>query len=125
MPLLGIVCAHWDLRRTRARARRSVAGFIRRRFATKLDAFKGRGRGDFFGSRDLEDLVSVVDGRASLIAEVQAESAELSSYVRTEINRLLGTAEFVDALPGYLLPDAVSQSRTTIILKRLKQLATM
>src|ERR1700676_3354505 len=29
--------------------------------ATKLEAFRGRGKGDFLGSRDLEDLVSVVD----------------------------------------------------------------
>jgi hypothetical protein len=70
-------------------------------------------------------ISSVVDGRATLVSEIQAESAELSAYVRTGIKVLLGTAEFVDALPGYLLPDAVSQSRTTIILKRLKQLATM
>jgi hypothetical protein len=93
--------------------------------ATKLEAFKGRGKGDFFGSRDLDDLVSVVDGRATLVAEVQAEAATLSAYVRTEVSRLLGTARFVDALPGYLLPDAVSQSRITIILQRLEQLATI
>src|ERR1700682_5225818 len=41
--------------------------------ATKLEAFKGRGKGDFFGSRDLEDLISVVDGRATLVAEIQVE----------------------------------------------------
>jgi predicted nucleotidyltransferase len=33
--------------------------------ATKLEAFKGRGKGDFSGSRDLEDLIAVVDGRAA------------------------------------------------------------
>jgi predicted nucleotidyltransferase len=31
--------------------------------ATKLDAFRGRGKGDYFGSNDLEDIVAVVDGR--------------------------------------------------------------
>jgi predicted nucleotidyltransferase len=41
--------------------------------ATKLEAFKGRGKGDFFGSHDLEDVVSVLDGRATLITEVQTE----------------------------------------------------
>ena len=68
--------------------------------ATKLEAFKGRGKGDLFGSRDLEDLVSVVDGRATLVAEIHAEAAELRGYVRVEINKLLGRAEFLDALPG-------------------------
>jgi hypothetical protein len=30
--------------------------------ATKLDAFHGRGKGDHFASRDLEDALSVIDG---------------------------------------------------------------
>jgi predicted nucleotidyltransferase len=37
--------------------------------ATKLEAFKGRGMGDFLGSHDLEDLVSVFDGRETLSAK--------------------------------------------------------
>jgi hypothetical protein len=31
---------------------------------TKLEAFHGRGNGDFYVSRDLEDLVAVIDGRS-------------------------------------------------------------
>lgn len=34
---------------------------------TKLEAFKGRGDGDHLGSRDLEDVVLLVDGRASTV----------------------------------------------------------
>jgi predicted nucleotidyltransferase len=33
--------------------------------ATKIEAFHGRGRGDFAVSHDLEDLVFVIDGRAA------------------------------------------------------------
>lgn len=90
--------------------------------ATKLKAFKGRGKGDFFGSRDLEDLISVVDGRVTLAAEVQAETADLRVYLRAGINKLLA-AGFLDALPGYLLPDAVSQARIGIVIQRLEELA--
>jgi hypothetical protein len=38
--------------------------------ATKLEAFRGRGRGDFAGSHDLEDVIAVIDGRVELIGEV-------------------------------------------------------
>lgn len=93
--------------------------------ATKLAAFKGRGKGDLFGSRDLEDLISVVDGRAELVADVQADAADLRAYVRGGIKALLGTPGFLDALPGYLLPDAASQSRIGIVLRRLEELASM
>jgi predicted nucleotidyltransferase len=93
--------------------------------ATKLEAFKGRGKGDLFGSRDLEDLISVIDGRAETVAEVRAQTPELQQYVRTEISRLLARQGFLDALPGYLLPDAASQSRVSIVLERLEELAVV
>ncbi|HYL72931.1 MAG TPA: hypothetical protein VEU96_01945 [Bryobacteraceae bacterium] len=92
--------------------------------ATKLDAFKGRGRGDLLLSPDLEDVITVVDGRASLLAEVRAEAADLQLYIRTEIGGLLAAAGFLNALPGYLLPDAASQARIAIVLERLKELAS-
>ena len=90
--------------------------------ATKLEAFKGRGKGDFFGSHDLEDLISVVDGRPALVAEVQAGVADLRAYLRAEIKALMTAPGFRDALPGYLLPDAASQSRIHIVLQRLEEL---
>ncbi|MGA3238474.1 MAG: hypothetical protein ABSG03_19440 [Bryobacteraceae bacterium] len=92
--------------------------------ATKLDAFKGPGNGDFFGSHDLEDLVSVVDGRDTLATEIRAESAELRIYIQAQFKRLLASG-FLDAVPGYLLPDAASQSRISIVLRRLEDLASI
>lgn len=93
--------------------------------ATKLAAFIGRGKGDLFGSRDLEDLISIVDGRAALVVEVQAGAADLREYLRARIKGLLATPGFLDALPGYLLPDAASQSRIGLVLRRLEELASV
>jgi hypothetical protein len=93
--------------------------------ATKLEAFKGRGKGDFFGSHDLEDMIFVLDGRPALVAEVLASAIELRAYVRAEIHGLLSTPGFRDALPGYLLPDAISQSRIGMILRLLENLASV
>ena len=75
---------------------------------TKLEAFKGRGKGDFFGSHDLEDLISVVDGRPALVTEVHSGAAELRKYVRAEIHGLLRTPRFLDACR-----DICSQTRST------------
>jgi len=91
--------------------------------ATKLEAFKGRGKGDFFGSHDLEDVISVIDGRPEVVSEVQSGAVELRPYLRAEFQDLLNTPEFLDALPGYLLPDATSQARLGIVLRRLEKLA--
>jgi predicted nucleotidyltransferase len=90
--------------------------------ATKLEAFRSRGRGDYTNSHDLEDLLTVVDGRVEIVAEV-ASTGELRSYISEQFRTLLGIPAFIDALPGYLLPDAGSQSRLPILLNRLKEVA--
>jgi hypothetical protein len=91
--------------------------------ATKLEAFKGRGEGDYFNSRDLEDIVSVVDGRPSLVDELRTAPQDLKAHVAAEIKKLLQDQRFIDALPGYVLPDAISQERIGILLHRLKDLS--
>lgn len=91
--------------------------------ATKLEAFAGRGKNDYLASPDLEDLVSVVDGRAELVEEIHAGPEDVRTYIASEITKLLATGSFVDALPGYLLPDAASQARISTVLERLQQIA--
>jgi len=92
--------------------------------ATKIEAYKGRGRGELFASHDLEDLIFVIDGRSMIIEELQREKPNLREYLRAEITRLLAVPAFIDALPGYLLPDAASQARITTVLRRLKAVAS-
>jgi hypothetical protein len=93
--------------------------------ATKLEAFAGRGKNDYQSSHDLEDLMAVVDGRTELVEEIRAGAQDVRVYLATEIRKLLATREFHDALPGYLLPDKVSQARVSILLERLKKIAAL
>ena len=79
---------------------------------TKIEAFRGRGRCDYFASHDLEDLITVVDGRTSLLDEVTASPVELQKYVGEALRALLAEPRFQDALPGYLLPDDANQARS-------------
>jgi hypothetical protein len=93
--------------------------------ASKLEAFTDRGKNDYLGSRDLEDLIAVVDGRSELVGEVQAAKSDARSYVAKEIARLLGARGFEDALPGHLAPDSASQERITTVIARLKEIAAL
>ena len=90
--------------------------------ATKLEAFNGRGERDYLASHDLEDFIAVVDGRSSLIAEVESASSELKMYIADSVRLLLKEARFLDALPGYLLPDDASQARIGQLLSKLRAL---
>jgi len=91
--------------------------------ATKFEAFRGRGRNDYRGSHDLEDVIAVIDGRPELLHEVGEAPDDVRTYVATEARKLLGTRSFVDALPGFLFPDSASQGRAPLLLERLRTLA--
>jgi predicted nucleotidyltransferase len=90
--------------------------------ATKLEAFHGRGQFDYRMSRDMEDIVTVLDGRPEIVAEVERCAALLQQYLKKEFARLLLERDFVEALPGHLLPDQVSQQRIRIVLERIRQI---
>lgn len=84
--------------------------------ATKLEAFLSRGNGDFLSSHDLEDVLTVTDGRPSIVDELRTATPELQKFVRETIAALLSDTRFENYLPGLLADD----SRTHIVLERLK-----
>ena len=93
--------------------------------ATKLEAFTNRGNSDYLASHDLEDLLAVVDGRASLVDECRAGPPELRTYLAERFSALLATPGFVDALTGHLPGDAASQERLPELLETMRLLADL
>ena len=93
--------------------------------ATKLEAFRGRGRGDVFGSHDLEDIIVVVDGRPEIVEDVATAAADVRAYIGTEVRELLDTRDFTEALAGFLLPDPASQARRGLLERRLRTISTL
>jgi hypothetical protein len=67
----------------------------------------------------------MIDGRQELVDELSDAPGDVRSYIASAFKRLLRVEVFIDALPGYLLPDAVSQARIGLLLKRLKAIATL
>lgn len=87
--------------------------------ATKLEAFAGRGGDDYLASPDLEDIVTLVDGRAELVGEVTQADADLRQFLAKRLSTLLATPPFLEALSAHLPPDAASQARLPILLDRI------
>ena len=93
--------------------------------ATKLEAFQGRGNGDFLMSHDLEDIITVVDGRASLLEEVRQTQAELREYLASNFRDLWASSGFLDALAGHLPGDSASQARLPELAAKLCSFAEL
>jgi hypothetical protein len=79
--------------------------------ATKLEAFAGRGKGDFLGSRDFSDIITLLDGRAELVEEVRGAPQDLRAYVASTLATLRASPAFELAVVGHLKPDPTSQDR--------------
>lgn len=90
--------------------------------ATKLEAFKTRGNNDFLASHDLEDIISVIDGRIELIDEIQQSGDNLKNYLQRNLYAILQNKMFRLALPGHLNYGASTDERVDIILKRIHQM---
>lgn len=96
--------------------------------ATKLEAWNGRGRGDHLRSHDLEDLVTLVDGREELLGELGGASPELRTFLSGEVARLLDQPRFLDLIDGTVVGGRGSGSggedrADDVVLPRLRQLA--
>lgn len=70
--------------------------------ATKLEAFHGRGRGDFMGSKDIEDIVALLDGCPDAEQKILAAPVGVLKYLRKEFDKLLADKLFLAGLEGHL-----------------------
>ena len=73
----------------------------------------------------LEDIVTVVDGRPEVVGEIGAAEPEVRAFIASEIGTLLNNQDFIDALSGFLMPDAASQTRRTLLEDRLRAIAAL
>lgn len=93
--------------------------------ATKMEAFAKRGGGDFLGSRDLEDIVSVIDGRPGIVADVKNQpSFEVREFIKDTMKRLLGNRDFMDALEGHLPTEHRESRRLHALMERLQEISS-
>jgi len=92
---------------------------------TKLEAFFGRGRGDYLTSHDMEDIINFINGRVEILEDIENSEPDLKDFIIKSLQGFLEDELFLEALPGHLLPDKASQGRRAIILKRIKKIVEL
>jgi predicted nucleotidyltransferase len=68
--------------------------------ATKFEAFKGRGNGDYF-SHDIEDIIFVLENSSEIINQILNAPLELKEYLAIQFTELKND-DFLNVLPGML-----------------------
>lgn len=87
--------------------------------ATKIEAFLKRGGGDFI-HHDIEDIITVINGRAELPDEISNADDELKEYVSDQLGAFLEILAFTDLIPSHIRPN---ESRTEIVIQRLRSIS--
>lgn len=87
--------------------------------ATKFEAFRSRGGGDFLGSKDMEDIIAVVDGRAELAVELDRAPVEAGRFVMANAGLLLDNSSFMECLPRLV----ADRGREAVVTRRLTAIA--
>lgn len=93
--------------------------------ATKIEAFNGRGNNDYYASHDLEDIITLIDGRAELIEELSSAEAGVKKDVAAFFDKSLNDNAFMNALPGHLSSDVVGGGRIGILIERLRKISSL
>ena len=89
--------------------------------ATKLEAYNGRGNGDALGSRDIEDILTLVDGSDSVVETVAAANVAVRHYIAENLSELLKDSNFENAVFSQSRGD---RGREDLIFERLEALAS-
>lgn len=87
--------------------------------ATKLEAYLGRGEGDLLFSRDIEDILLIVDGRPEIVAELQAAHEDVRAFIAREVDAVLRSPSYELVLQGNVRGPP---GRTDIVHDRLRAL---
>jgi hypothetical protein len=89
--------------------------------ATKIEAYLSRGKGDFFASHDLEDLVAVLTASKGVRVEITSSSSTVCRAVRSQLIAWRDHEDFRDATFGHLAGNERAYDRLVQWLASLQE----
>ncbi len=90
--------------------------------ATKFEAFKNRGQGDYRTSHDFEDIIYVIDNRTSIVEEVAIADTRVKTFLNKEIKKILNSPYSEEILSAHLHP-LILEERYPMLLNKITALA--
>ena len=87
--------------------------------ATKLEAFKDRGKNDFYGSHDFEDIIYILDNRTTIVEEIIAADSNVKEYIKTELTTIKNHSQSDEILAMHIHP-LIREERFNMLLDKIK-----
>ena len=91
--------------------------------ATKLEAFNNRGNNDFMASHDMEDIISVIEYRPSIVDEILAAEQDVKEFIMNQFKIFCQNPRFLNDVIGLCNPDSIDTQNIEKVQKRILNIA--
>ncbi|MFN8611851.1 MAG: hypothetical protein U0931_30180 [Vulcanimicrobiota bacterium] len=88
--------------------------------ATKFEAFANRGRGEYQGNTDIEDILSVLAYCPDVAERIENAPRPVREYLKVSALELLALRDLTDLISAALPADRISQSAVPAVLETLR-----
>lgn len=89
--------------------------------ATKLEAFKDRGKNDFYGSHDFEDIIYLIDNRSTIVSEILKADEEVKHFIKTELTDIKNHKQSDEILAMHIHP-LIREERFKILKEKIEKI---
>src|SRR5690606_3563099 len=89
--------------------------------ATKLEAFKDRGKNDFYGSHDFEDIIYLLDNRTTIVKEILTSEENVQLYIKEELKTIKNHPQ-ADEISAMHIHPYIREERFKMLMEKIEQL---
>lgn len=89
--------------------------------ATKLEAFKDRGKNDFYGSHDYEDIIYFLDNRTVIVDEILAADDDVKEFIKQELTAIKNHPQAEEILAMHIHP-LVREERLQMLMEKIEHI---
>lgn len=91
--------------------------------ATKLEAFKTRGKMDYYASHDFEDIMSILDGRLEIVEEIHQADSGLRNHLTKKFTEINNSPAFKGAIKGHFIQyGSYADGRIALVEQKINQI---
>lgn len=87
--------------------------------ATKLEAFKDRGKNDFYGSHDFEDIIYLIDNRTTIVDEILAADEDVRQFIKDELTTIKNHKQADEILAMHIHP-LIREERFKMLMEKIE-----
>jgi predicted nucleotidyltransferase len=88
---------------------------------TKLEAFKDRGKNDFYGSHDFEDIIYLIDNRTTIVSEILEADDDIREYIKKEVTIIKNHKQAEEILAMHIHP-LIREERFKMLMEKIERI---